>query len=281
MKSYKTMPKVALNGLGSDFLQLTIKDAWASYVREGLLRGAEIYGVELFDKPDDAAARKLKYDGEIIVAAGDMDYIKCIHDVPITLPRVIINRIPQPEHKITSISIDQRIGAFKATQALLAMGHRRIAIDCEGDKTQPGVQRMQGYYDAYKAAGIAVNKAMALDYPPRSKSAMTCIRTMIEQEKPTAFILGNCDLIEDFLALLHSLGMRIPQDVSLIMFDDSMELRMPDLEVSVVLQPLEQITMEGVRVIKQLIEGEKDFHKNILMAPELLIRDSIAAVKTS
>ena len=59
-----------------------------------------------------------------------------------------------------------------------------------------------------------------------------------------------------------------------------MELSSPEFDISVVTQPLEQMTAEGIRIIKQLIDGGKNFCENILLKPELVVRNSIAKAKT-
>lgn len=277
-------PLVAITGMEIELLKLKTDDSWLICLRQGLLKNAELYGVTLFDKlsqNNSSSYRNIKYDGEIIIGGGASDFIKHIHQVPIHLPRILLNRIVEPEHKITSISVDQYFGTFKATQILLEMGHRRIGIDCEGDKTQPGIQRMQGYYDAFKNAGIEIDNSMLLGYAPVNDMKLNCIRNILQREnRPTAFILGNCSSIENLLELIHSFGLKMPQDISLIMIDDSMKLNSPEFEISVVLQPLEQMTAEGIRIIKQLIDGGKDFYERILLKPELVIRNSIAKVRT-
>jgi DNA-binding LacI/PurR family transcriptional regulator len=277
-------PLIAIAGMEFELLKINTEDPWMIYLRQCLLKSAELYGVTLFDKvPQNkmSLCKNVKYDGEIIIGGGAVDFIKYIHQVPIHLPRILLNRIAKPEHKITSISVDQYFGTFKATQALLEMGHTRISTDCSGDKTQPGIQRMQGYYDAFKNAGVAIDDSMLLGYAHSDDTKLHYIRNILQRkDRPTAFILGSCGPVENLLELVHSFGIKIPQDISLIIIDDSMELSSPEFDISVVTQPLEQMTAEGIRIIKQLIDGGKNFCENILLKPELVVRNSIAKAKT-
>lgn len=274
-------PAVSIIGLGHGFLTLKSIDPWINYLQESLLRAAEVYGIRISDKLPLNNQSRRQYtisNGEIIVGVGLLnDYTMHIHDMTAPIPRVLLNRIPDPELNITSVSIDHYSGAFKATQALLGLGHRNICIDCAGDKSQPGLQRMQGFFDACKKVGIEINGRFILDSPPGDESELKRIKQLLQSlDRPTGLILGNCSWIEKLLELCGSIDLKIPRDLSVIMFDDAIEFRTPDLEISVVLQPLEQMAGEGMRLIKQLIDGGNDFHQNILLKPDLLIRDSIA-----
>jgi len=278
------VPYVCIRGFQDGILTRNTGDIWAAPLKAGVLMGGGIYGVRLFDElpsPLMPASNLMhNHSGVIIMGAGaETDYGKLFKGLSPDTPRILLNRPADPELNITSICIDQRIGAFRAAGCLLRMNHRRIAIDCAGDKTYPGRERMKGYCDAFAAAGRKVDETMFLEYSPDDLDWADHIREILRRKnRPTAMMLDNRGQVLHLLDVIKSEGLKVPEDLSLIIFDDSPELRNSRLEISVVAQPLHQLAMEGVRMIRHFIDGGEDRYESIMLKTDFIVRDSITCI---
>ncbi|HEU5367740.1 MAG TPA: LacI family DNA-binding transcriptional regulator [Ktedonobacterales bacterium] len=134
------------------------------------------------------------------------------------LPVVLID--DQGSHPaLPWVGTDNRYGAYLAVKHLLGLGHRRIGhirglYACSEE-------RFQGYCEALREAGITPDPALVLqgDFAPASGQA--CARAFFAMsERPTAIFVGNDQMAYGVLAVAQQLGVRIPEDVAIVGFDD-------------------------------------------------------------
>jgi LacI family transcriptional regulator len=216
------------------------------------------------------------YSGVIMVAAGLVDYRHLMEGLTADIPKILINR-PAKSSEISSISVDNRIGMYRAVKVLLELGHRRIAIDSSGDPSLPGLQRTQGYLDAFADRDIQVDKSLFMEYRPGEPRWVEDIRKLLQREdRPTALIVDNSGKIPHLLDILDFEGLKIPDDISLIVFDDSPELTHFPVRISVIDQPLKKMGIEAVQMIRKMIDGQLDGIKQQVLPSEFIVRDSIS-----
>lgn len=135
------------------------------------------------------------------------------------LPVVMIDDQGTPHPHIPWVGTDNRYGAYLAVKHLLGLGHRRIGhirglYACSEE-------RFQGYCDALREAGIPPDPSLVLqgDFAPASGQA--CARAFFAMpERPTALFVGNDQMAYGVLAVAQQLGVRIPEEVAVVGFDD-------------------------------------------------------------
>jgi LacI family transcriptional regulator len=180
-------------------------------------------------------------DGLIVTpAAGDN---VALRQVSQAIPVVTLDRIVQgvPGARIVS---DNHAGALNATRHLLGLGHRSIAYLSSPLNKSSAVERYRGYRDGLEEAGVAFDPRLlrAGDYHVDAVEHETT--KLLTEHRPTAVLTSEASVTMGALRAAQALGLRIPEDLSLLGFDP-LELTSPDL--TVVCQDTERLGAEAMR----------------------------------
>jgi LacI family transcriptional regulator len=135
------------------------------------------------------------------------------------------------------VVVDNRAGARAATEHLLELGHRRIALFIDETEWSTGQDRVSGFHDAFAAVGVEVDPALVVSAGWDVKDARLRALEMLQQtERPTAVFAANNVLAEGVWRAIAELGLAVPGDVSLVAFDDSPWMSMVTPGVTTVAQ---------------------------------------------
>jgi LacI family transcriptional regulator len=191
---------------------------------------------------------------------------------------------------VSSIDADNRMGGKLAAEHLLALGHRRIAIVlCEespaplGSSELDGVtgfslERQHGYWDALRASGLEPNPNLTATISDDPISSRSAIRRLLNQGKPTAVFGCNDGAAYRTVEVCRELGIRIPDDLSVIGFDDIASTATFDPPLTTVRQPISEIGSSAVEMLCAQIEGQPRQVEHRLMPVELIQRRSTAPI---
>ncbi len=201
-------------------------------------------------------------------------------------PMVLIDR------HIVGLSIDAVLpenvgGAFLAVSHLVELGHRRIAfISSDNLSTTSVLERLQGYEQALRAAGIAPDAALIFTRLPTippdptdedrtiADNARRIARFLSSRELPTAVFALHDRIAISVLEACAGLGLRVPDDIAIVGFDDdplAQKLRVP---LTTVAQPREQMGRTAARLIADRIEGIRSETSRIVLPTQLVVRQS-------
>ncbi|GGP17843.1 LacI family DNA-binding transcriptional regulator [Silvimonas iriomotensis] len=160
-----------------------------------------------------------RVDGIIIFTATSSD--KQILALSRQIPVVITGRRLDALPRALGLAVDNEMAAFEATQYLLSQGHRRIAHIC-GRLGQPDAEeRLQGYKRALEAAGIAVDQRLIASGDFTETGGVLAINQLLESRSPfTAIFAANDQSALGARLGLYRRGIRVPEEISLIGFDD-------------------------------------------------------------
>jgi LacI family transcriptional regulator len=133
------------------------------------------------------------------------------------MPVVAINRVMPEDAPLSAVWFDHRSGGEMATRHLIEQGHRRIAHIAGPANRMTGVNRREGYEAALTAAGIPPHPALIAegDY---SFASGERLMTALWQERPTAVFVAGDVMALGALRALARLGVRVPDDLSLVAF---------------------------------------------------------------
>lgn len=135
--------------------------------------------------------------------------------------RMVLMECANPELRAPRINIDDRRAAQRATEYLLALGHRRIGIVAGNQALSSGRRRLAGYRDALTAAGVKQDEALVglgdYRYEPAYRAVESLLAT---QEPPTALLVCNELMTGAALQCLKDRGVDVPGSVSVVAFDD-------------------------------------------------------------
>ncbi len=178
------------------------------------------------------------------------------------------------------VKLDNVLGTRMATEHLIGLGHRRIAALTGIPGLATSEDRLAGYRGALRSAGVAPDPQLELkgDYDQETAFAST-VAALQGKQRPTALVsFSNMMSVAAMHALRH-LGLRAPQDLSLIGFDDFEGADLFDPPLSVVQTPLHAMAKRSIELLLEQIAGRsRPSGKREVYAPHLVIRSSCSAL---
>jgi LacI family transcriptional regulator len=227
-------------------------------------------GVLEDDAVDTMLSRNI--DGLIIVPSGE-DPQK-LESISLETPIVLIDRYFE-NNKLPYVSTNNYKGAYEATKLLLESGHRRI-LCIQGPRISSTTkEQVRGFMDAMHEFGHQDEAFIrGNDFSIQNGYIETKMMLSSGIRATAIFALSNMILLGVVKALKeHKLN--IPNDISIISFDDNLYLDYLDPPISRVVQPIEEIGMIAVKMLMQKITDNKDLNFEILLEPTIIKRESI------
>ncbi len=219
--------------------------------------------------------RSRQVDGMLIYPRSHrkLDHIRRLRDA--SYPIVLL--VGDPDAGIDAVCVDERLGASKATQHLIDLGHTRIGII---DSSNPlgNLEKREGYRSALSKAGIDYDPRLAVD--PHGHSVLSGYWAMDELSRsggaPTAVFAANDSLAIGALrwALLHEL--KVPEDMAIVGFDNIEFAEHAAIPITSVNYAIETVSSLAVdRLLGLIAADDKLPDPNVtLVAPDLIVRRS-------
>ncbi|MDF2052225.1 substrate-binding domain-containing protein [Arthrobacter sp. Cr_A7] len=184
---------------------------------------------------------------------------------------------PNPlDPSVASIGSNHWTGGMQATEYLIKLGHRRIAF-VGGDPVNPGLRaRFGGYREALLAAGIPDEPRLVSQAGMMTAEAEIA-RLLAAPEPPTAVFATND---ADALAAIRGLrtaGLRVPEDVSVVGYDDTYSALPASPALTTVHTPMHSIGRTAMQTLLQLHAGSQPISHHVELATTLVVRESTAA----
>lgn len=219
-----------------------------------------------------------RIDGMIIISTGqDEDLLRLLKGLPI--PTVLLDR-DIDEVNCDLVQNAHMQGAQMATQYLVDLGHRRIACLAGPDDLTPSTQRIEGWRKTLAHNGLTDESAHLLWHSDfSSQGGYATMQTILAQpQRPTAVFVGNDLMGMGALSAAHEAGIRVPQDMSLIGFDDIELAHFTSPALTTIAQPKDRIGVAAVDMLLERIQGGRVEARKVLFQPELIVRHSTAGV---
>ncbi len=172
------------------------------------------------------------------------------------------------------VSVDQRLGARLATEHLLGLGHKTVWHIAGPSVWYEGIERVVGWQDALAAAGAEVPPVVHGDWS--AASGYRAAREVLGRQGVTAIFVGNDSMTLGVLHAMHELGLRCPEDVSLVGFDDYPEAEFFSPGLTTIRQDFDEIGRLSVAVLLDLIEKNVASPQHLVLEPQLVVRASTA-----
>jgi DNA-binding LacI/PurR family transcriptional regulator len=199
------------------------------------------------------------------------------------LPLVSVDHDPSPD--APSVNVDDRAGAHAAAQHLIDLGHRRIGIiSLESNYEKDGVpnvnwparERMAGWTDALEAAGIEPI-VKAARWRPRDAVDSVARQLLEAPDRPTAVLCFSDAFAVATMQVAQSLGLRVPEDVSIVGFDDSPLALTSSPRLTTVHQEVTNKGQQAVGVLMRVMgEQRPEQVERVLLPASLVVRESTA-----
>jgi LacI family transcriptional regulator len=180
------------------------------------------------------------------------------------------------EQPCDAVVIDNVRGGRMAVEHLLALGHTRIAhLGVRTDFTSDA-GRLEGYRQAHAAAGVQVDERLVLRVALHDETVAERITGLLARESPTAIFAANNILAMQAWRAIRSRGLALPDDVSLVGFDDVQWMEMVSPAITVVDQPTFELGRRAAALLLRRLEEPVSAPTAELLQPSLLVRASTA-----
>ena len=238
----------------------------------------EILSAELGDQCDTIIEHILGGATDGVLLLYFDDYLPVVADEleKVDVPIVTMNRKVSPE--LSSAQVDNRSGAIAAVEYLKELGHTKIAHISGPEASFNARDRRTGYLEAMAAAGLDVSDGYLLEGDWQTQSGYYLLREMMMlPDPPTAVFCSNDYMAMGALEALRDLNIAVPEQVSIIGFDDSEISRVVLPRLTTVRQPLEELGRRAAEEVMALKgDGEHEIRHQVI-APELVRRGSCAS----
>ncbi|WP_308121114.1 LacI family DNA-binding transcriptional regulator [Paractinoplanes bogorensis] len=194
------------------------------------------------------------------------------------IPVVTIDPINLPGPDVPSVGATNFNGGMAATTHLLELGHRRIGFVEGPPGAMVAIARLHGYHAALSQHGLTGDPGLMTAGPFSFETGFSAgLELLGRKERPTALFASSDGQALGVIEAARTLGLRVPEDVSVVGFDDINAARWSAPPLTTVRQPFAEMGRVAMRRLLRLIAGETLASPRIELATELIIRKSTAA----
>ena len=237
--------------------------------------GYSLYLINTNGRPaDEASAVDLlqhgRADGVIMTINNEQDPRTLKRLENLRIPSVLLDRdIPL---KVDAVLTDHASGIMQATEYLMDLGHRRIAIITAGSDIRPGRERVRGFVEAFGRRGVAVpedlirSQSLSVEFGFREATAL-----MTDPDRPTAIIAAGNRILVGVLRAFQQLGISAPRDVSLIGCDRSDVAMLYPGPITIIDRDVDEIGRTAAQLLLERLRRPSDRPAQRVSFPTRLI----------
>jgi len=227
--------------------------------------------------------REKQVDG-ILFMGGRINLSRCgqaladeVREAASRTPLVLING-SLPGNALHGVRIDEAMGAEMATRHLIGLGHRDIAFIGGNEHMSTTAQKVRAFKKALRENGLEARPECVLHADFSIESGQLLMKRLLElPRRPTAVLCVNDFNAVGAVKTAARAGYRIPEDLSIVGFDDIPLATAINPELTTVSQKMETLGRKSVEVLHKLI-GKEKVKKLTVIEPELIVRESTASL---
>mgnify|MGYP000905968504 CR=1 FL=1 len=275
------------NGTGLiDLVFHELDSAWAGQIIKGVevVAGAERIGVVLSELGGEHRPRQEWLDD--VLARRPLGVIFVLSDVDDTqrrqlasrnIPFVIVDTAGDLPEGVPSVGSQNWSGGLAATRHLLGLGHRRIAVISGPSDVLCSRARIDGYRTALDEAGVPIDPSFICYGDFFVGGGYTHGSALLDRpDRPTAIFAGSDNQALGVMRAARERGLRVPEDLSVVGYDDLPVTEWLTPPLTTVHQPLTEMASTATQILLRLARGENVRNARIDLATELVIRQSTA-----
>jgi LacI family transcriptional regulator len=216
-------------------------------------------------------------DGVLVAStrADDPLFSKLLQD---ELPFVLAGRLP--DERVNYVDVDNVAAARTAVEHLIRLGHERIATITGPFAMTSGQDRLEGYRLALEAHRIPVRDELVFEGEFTESSGRSGAQELLSAS-PTAIFTASDSMAIGALKALREAGLRVPEDVALVGFDDVPVATAVEPALTTMRQPIQGLGSRAAELLLDLLENPADRQaptQRIILPAELVVRDSCGAM---
>lgn len=214
--------------------------------------------------------KERRVDG-IIIAPADPSGKKLFYN---GVPVVVIDR--KIGDIVDTVLVNNQTVSHKAVDYLIKLGHKRIAIILGNLNLDTIQDRLNGYIDAHKKHGLEIEDSLIVETKLDQEGGIEAAQRIIRQDHPPTAVFVTNDLLTIGLFIgFKKSRVKIPEDISVIGFDDFGLAPVVEPPLTVVAQPMRELGISAVKLLtKRMSKKEKQKPEKIILNAELVYRRS-------
>jgi LacI family transcriptional regulator len=191
----------------------------------------------------------------------------------------IVIAAPAEECNVPTIMIDNKAGIKAAIQYLRQMGHQKIAFLADNSQQYDSIERIEEYINTMKENGLYKDEYLiSLSYTNGILNNQQFINFINQPDRPTAAIAINDMIAHDVYTCMANIGLKVPDDLSIVGFDDSPISKLLNPPLTTLQQPLSEIGVMATTLLINKLNNKEVATETIYFHPELLVRGSVKVI---
>lgn len=219
-------------------------------------------------------SRKGLLDG-ILLQSGQVGDLLIDRLLTSNIPLVIAGR-PFHTNDVSYIDVDNVQAAYSAVNHLIGLGYQRIGTIAGPHHSTVGIDRLQGYRKAFAEADRSMDESLIVEGDFTEAEGYSAMQELLEAKPDAVFAASDIMAIGGMRAVREA-GLRIPEDVAFVGFDDLPLATLVDPQLTTVHQPIYQLGFKAVELLISLIENGVTPARRVILDTELVIRGSCGA----
>ena len=217
----------------------------------------------------------------IVLISGERDGVAVVSGIDAGVPLVAVASepapvaAPSPGHALHRVAIDQYAGARLATEHLIGLGHRVIRHVTGPADSMDAAERRRGWTDAMTEHGLEVRQPIPGDWLASSGDAAG--RALVADREATAVFVANDQMALGVLHACHAAGVAVPDELSIIGFDDIPEAAYFTPALTTMRQDFDALGRDVLATVLDALRDEAAAPDRTSRLPELIVRSSTAA----
>lgn len=172
------------------------------------------------------------------------------------------------------VGIDDRVASQEMTEYLIGLGHRRIGFITGDAVYDVSRRRLAGFEDAVSQAEVDIQAVTAPGQFSYESGLEAAEKLLARDPRPTAIFAANDEMASACLAAAYKLNIRVPDELSVVGFDDSPVSRAIYPALTTVRQGMRELLSDAVKLLAKRVGGDTAPSHDIVHTHELIIRDS-------
>lgn len=223
--------------------------------------------------------RRKSVDG-IILASGLISDTAVKQLIDHQIPVAVIAR-DLPVLAVNAVLVDDFAGGYMAASHLLSLGHRRIGVVAEDLRLLSSQERVRGYRHALEEAGVAIDDGLVRVSDFTIEGGRRAALELLQlPDRPTALFACNDLLAIGAMRAAKELGLAIPEDLSVVGFDNTILAEIVDPGLTTVAQPIVNMGRQVVDLLIEEMQGEEKPARRVVLLPRLVERNSTAPARS-
>jgi LacI family transcriptional regulator len=177
-----------------------------------------------------------------------------------------------------AVMVDNGAASARAVEHLLGLGHRRIGLVSDSPQISSSAERISGYRRALRRAGVGLDSGLeSIGGPTQADGRRSAHALLSRPDRPTAVFTANNFMTVGALLAMRDLGLRAPQDVALVGFDDLDWTTLVEPAVTVVAQPVTELGRAAGERLLTRMHGDAGPPRRLRLPTSLVVRASCGA----